>query len=115
MNISSVVVFFNMDKEERIKAEIEGIENCEMHLNTGDGRLIVTLEGQSVDDEVRMLGQLKKIDGVISADMIFAYAEDELNAERDKLQGNPKIPDWLNDDNVDLSDIRYNGDLKRRF
>ena len=47
--------------------------------------------------------------------MMNPYSEDELNTERDKLEKTDKIPDWLNDENVRAEDIKYKGDLKKRF
>jgi len=46
---------------------------------------------------------------------MYAYSEDELNAERDKLENIDKIPDCLNDENVRAEDIKNKGDLKKRY
>ncbi len=116
MNISSIVVCVNLKHEEQIISQLNKIEFCEYHLSSGDGRLIVTLEGESVNDEIQSLTKIKQIPGVISAEMVYSYAADELNREREKLglaDGQP--PDWLNDDNVDVSKIKYHGDLRGRF
>ena len=48
--------------------------------------------------------------------MVFAYSEDELEKERQKLEkSSDNIPDWLNDENAKAEDIKYKGDLKKRF
>ena len=116
MNVSSIVVCVNIEHEEKIIKQLNEIDYCEFHLSSGDGRLIVTLEGESVNDEIESLYKIKQIDGVISAEMVYSYAADELNRERENLglaDGQP--PDWLNDDDVDISKIKYGGDLKGRF
>ena len=47
--------------------------------------------------------------------MMYSYSEDELDELKTKLENTDKIPDWLNDDNVRAEDIKYHGDLKKRF
>nr|NQU94527.1 hypothetical protein [Bacteroidota bacterium] len=48
--------------------------------------------------------------------MVFAYSEDELEAERDKLENaRDNTPEWLNDPHAKLRDINYDGDLKKKI
>ncbi len=48
--------------------------------------------------------------------MAFAYSEDELEEERQKLEkSSDNIPDWLNDPDAKINDIHYGGDIKKRF
>lgn len=48
--------------------------------------------------------------------MAFAYSEDELDQQRQKLdQSEDNTPEWLNDPNAKIKDIKYGGDLKGRF
>ena len=48
--------------------------------------------------------------------MVYAYSEDELDEQRDKLEGTEdNIPGWLNDPDADVRDIDYGGDLKGKF
>jgi len=48
--------------------------------------------------------------------MVFAYSEDELDQEREKLENSDNnIPDWLNDPNAPMRDIKYGGDLKGKL
>ena len=50
---------------------------------------------------------------VISAEMAFAYSEDELEQNRDKLKKlKDNLPDWLNDPDAKMKDIKYRGDIK---
>ena len=53
--------------------------------------------------------------GVISAEMMFAYSEEELDALKSRVEANQHMPKWLNDENVRAEDIRYHGDLKKRY
>ncbi len=116
MNISSVIVNTAPANTEKV---IEYIKNhddiCEYHLHDDKGRIIVTIEGAGVEEEVAKLQMIQRFPNVISAEMVFAYSEDELEENREFLEKNDKLPDWLNDPNAKLSDIKYNGDLKGRF
>ena len=48
--------------------------------------------------------------------MAFAYSEDELEQERNKLEkSTDNIPDWLNNPDAKMRDINYGGDLKSKF
>ncbi len=47
--------------------------------------------------------------------MVYSYAEDELEKERNKIELEKNIPDWLNDENVKAEDIKYQGSLKGKL
>ena len=114
MNISSVVV---QTKPENMNGVIEILKNsdfCEYHMHKETGHIIVTLEGRGIEEEMAKLKEIQAISGVISAEMVYSYAEDELEAERDKLE-KATLPGWLNDPDVKAQDIKYHGDLKKRL
>lgn len=115
MNISSIVVLVKPEKEAELVALFKESEFCEYHLNSGDGKIIVTVEGESIEDEMAALNKIKTTPGVISAEMAFAYSEDELEKQRDKLETSAEFPEWLNNDDVDARQIKYNGDLRRKL
>ena len=115
MNISGILV---QTKPENIEAVITAIklnDFCEYHMHDEKGRIIVTIEGEKVEEEIGKLKQLQAVKGVIAADMMYAYAEDELNEIRDKLDANEELPSWLNDPNAKAEDIQYNGDLTKKM
>ena len=115
MNISSVVVRTNPESIEEVVQILKDSELCEFHLHDDKGRIIVTVEATKADGEVAVLQQLQAIPNVLSADLVYAYSEDELNQEREQLEHGENIPDWLNDENAKLRDIKYQGDLKGKF
>ena len=112
MNISSVIVYAKSQDLKQVIDQIVETDNCEYHFHSDEGKIIVTIEGDSVDDEIRALKSLQQIPGVLSAEMVYAYSEDELDREREKLQSETGIPDWLNKNDVDLREIKYGGDLR---
>lgn len=116
MNISSIVVQTNPNYTDQVVEIFKNADFCDYHFHDEKGRIIVTIEGDGVEEEISKLVKIQEMEHIISADMSFAFSEDELNAERDKLElaGNT-LPDWLNDENATRRDIKYNGDLKDRF
>lgn len=116
MNISSIVVQTNPNFTEEVAEALKSADYCDYHFHDEKGRIIVTIEGSGVEEEIAKLVKIQEMAHVIAADMSFAYSEDELNEERDKLEmEGTAIPDWLNDENATKRDITYNGDLKDRF
>ncbi len=116
MNLSSVVVQTRPEHLEEVIKAIKASPDCEYHLHDEKGRIIITIEGEDTEEEVARLKRIQAIVHVISAEMVFAYSEDELEQEREKLENTKdNIPDWLNDPDAKLRDIKYGGDLKGRF
>ena len=116
MNISSVVINTAPTNINKVVEYIKNHEDiCEYHLHDDKGRIIVTIEGTGVEEEVAKLQMIQRFPYVISAEMVFAYSENELEENRKFLEKNDKLPEWLNDPDAKLSDIQYNGDLKGRF
>jgi len=116
MNISSIVIQtapqFLDELVERLKAS--GL--CDYHFHDEKGRIIVTIEGEGVEEEIKKLTAIQEMPHVVAADMSFAYSEEELDAERDKLEvEGTTLPEWLNADEVDVKEIKYHGDLKKKF
>ena len=116
MNISSIVVQTNPKYTEEVVEALKSSDYCDYHFHDDKGRIIITIEGSGVEEEIAKLTKIQEMAHVIAADMSFAYSEDELNEERDKLEmEGTAIPAWLNDENATKRDITYNGDLKDRF
>lgn len=116
MNISSIVLLTKTEHLEEVLLAVRSSKECEYHLHDEKGRIVVTIEGQNTEEEISKLKSIQQIPNVISAEMVFAYSEDELEQEREKLENaENNIPEWLNDPNAKIRDINYNGDLKGRF
>ncbi len=114
MNISSIVV---QTKPENLKQVVEDLKNCEAcdyHLHDEKGRVIITIEGEGVEEELKKLRVVENIPNVISADMQMAYSEEELNENINVLENSEAVPKILNNKDIDPRDMVYNGDLKRK-
>ena len=116
MNLSSIVILTKPEYLEEVIKVVKSSEDCEYHIHDEKGRIIVTIEGQDTEEEITKLKLIQQIPNVVSAEMVFAYSEDELDQQRQKLeQTEDNIPEWLNDPDAKMSDIKYGGDLKGRF
>ena len=115
LNISSIVI---QAKSMHIDAVVEACKQsdfCDYHFHDSEkGKVIVTVEGENIDEEMQKMKQVERIPHVICADMMMAYSEDELDAERSKLEASSNVPAILNDASVALKDIEYHGDLKKK-
>jgi len=114
MNISSIVV---QTRAEYLGLVVEDLKNCgvcEYHMHDKIGRIIVTIEGKSVSEELEKLKVIESIPHVASANMQMAYSAEELDAHMNVLENAPTVPYMLNDDELKVEDIVYNGDLKKK-
>lgn len=114
MNISSIVV---QTLPKYLSEVIENLKKsgaCDYHLHDEKGRIIVTIEGNGVDEELKKLLIIEAIPHIISADMQMSYSEDELNNHMMVLENADVVPKVLNDKDVRVEDIVYNGGLKRK-
>ena len=116
MNISSIVVQTLPENVERVIETIkENPEICEYHLHDPKGKIIVTVEGEDVEEDIRKLVDIQCFDHVIAADMMMTYQEDQLDEEVKKLEKEGLVPEILTKTDVDPRTVVYNGDLKKRF
>lgn len=116
MNISSIVIQAKPLHVKEIVAICEASDFCDYHFcDEQKGKIIVTIEGENIDEEMAKMKKIEQIPHVICADMMMAYSEDELDSERAKLEQADVVPPILNDDTVELKDIVYKGDLKKKI
>lgn len=114
MNISSIVVQTVPKFLDEVVQSLKDCEVCDYHMHDEKGRIIITIEGEGVKEELEKLHVIEAIPHVIAADMQMAYSEDELDANMEVLNNADVVPKMLNDDNITAKDIVYNGDLKKK-
>jgi len=114
MNISSIVVQVKSEHYDGLKEELEASGVCDYHFGDKEkGKMIVTIEGTGVEEEIEKLVKIQQTRHVLAADMMQTYQEELEGAIKD-LEEADVIPDMLNMDSVDVRDIIYNGDLKKK-
>ncbi len=114
MNISSIVVQTLPENLETVVQSLKDCDICDYHMHDEQGRVIVTLEGNGVEEELKKLRVIENIPHVITADMQMTYSEEELNSHINVLENSDAVPKILNEKDIDPKDIVYNGDLKRK-
>jgi nitrate reductase NapD len=114
MNVSSIVVQVKSEFVEGVVEVLKASGFCDYHLHdVSKGKIIVTVEGEGVEEEIAKLVKIQELPHVIAADMMMTYQE-ELDKERDKLEFSDEVPAMLNAKNVNPKDIVYGGDLKKK-
>ncbi|QKF58537.1 chaperone NapD [Aliarcobacter lanthieri] len=114
MNISSIVVQTLPKNLKNVIEDLKKSEICDYHMHDEIGRIIVTIEGKNVEEELKKLKVIEAIPNVISADMQMSYSEEELSSHLEVLKNADAVPKVLNNKDIKVEDIIYNGDLKRK-
>jgi nitrate reductase NapD len=114
MNISSVVVQTVPKFLEKVVESLKNCDACDYHLHDEKGRIIITIEGEDVSEELKKMKVIEMIPHIVSAEMQMAYSEDELEANMLRLENSDLVPKMLNDDDMPVEDIVYRGDLKKK-
>ena len=114
MNISSIIVQTLPKYVDEVVESLKNCDVCDYHMHDEKGRIIITIEGEGVQEELKKLKVIEAIPHVMSADMQMAYSEEELSSHLEVLENADAVPKVLNDDTVDASNIVYNGDLKKK-
>jgi len=114
MNISSIVVQTVPKYLDEVVEALKNSDACDYHLHDEKGRIIITIEGEGVSEELKKLKVIEAIPHVVAADMQMAYSEDELDAHMEVLENADAVPKMLHDDDLKPEDIIYNGDLKKK-
>ncbi|MFX4266554.1 chaperone NapD [Aliarcobacter butzleri] len=113
MNISSIVVQTLPKNLKEVVKALKASGVCDYFMHDELGRVIVTIEGDGVQEELKKLKVIEAIPNVISADMQMAYSQEELDSHLEVLENSDAVPRVLNED-VKPEDIVYNGDLKQK-
>ena len=114
MNISSIVVKTLPKFLDQVVQDLKDCKVCDYHMHDEKGRIIITIEGEGVEEELKKLRIVENIKHVASADMQMAYSEDELDKNMEILNNADVVPKYINDESISPDKIIYNGDLKRK-
>ncbi len=116
MNISSIVVQAPSQYIDELVEIFEEADYCDYHFHDKDtGKIILTIEGKDVEEEIKKLVKIQGIPQVMAADMMQTYQEDQLDDEIKLMNEQGFVPEVLQREDIAVRDIVYNGDLKKRF
>ena len=114
MNISSIVVKALPKHIDELIEYFQNEEYVDYHFSDkATGKIIVTIEGDGVEEEIKKLVKIQQLPNVITADMMMTYQEELDEAIKELNEANP-VPEILTKEDVDVKDVVYNGDLKKK-
>jgi len=87
-NICSALVHAKLELINSVKQALESQQGVEVHGETEDGRLIVTIEDEVRKNVGERIMAFYEIPGVLSASMIYQFSDDEFN-EQETLEIQP--------------------------
>lgn len=106
MNISSVIVRVDKNKINNIIASLKNINCVDIGLiSEENAAIIVTIESDTISDELKILKSIEILDGVINANMHYSYVEDEIINDLETLNN------YHFDENFIKKD--YSGDINK--
>src|SRR3990172_1225997 len=79
INVSGIVVKTAPENSGAVLAELRASGLCEVHFQDGTGKIIVTVEGRDIGEEMQKVKTIMKIHGVLSADLAYSYSEKEMH------------------------------------
>ncbi|TNG00421.1 MAG: nitrate reductase formation protein NapD [Gammaproteobacteria bacterium] len=86
MNYSGILVIAAKGKLEQVVDSLNAEPDLEVHqIEEDTGRLIVVQEGESVKDEVNGLKRIKKMPGVVLAEMVYHYFAESADDQPETL------------------------------
>ncbi len=115
MNISSIVVQALPKHIDELVDYFQNADYVDYHFcDKATGKIIVTIEGEGVEEEIKKLVKIQQLPNVITADMMMTYQEEQLDEEIKSLNEQHPVPDILKRDDIDIKDVVYHGDLKKK-
>ena len=114
MNISSIIVKARSENIEDVKKSLEETGICDIHfVDNEKGVIIVTIEGENVEEEIQKVRVLEALPKVISADMHMSYCEEELEEMMKDIEKNSALTEV--NSNKPIEEINYYGSLKGKY
>ncbi|UCD34397.1 MAG: chaperone NapD [Nitrospiraceae bacterium] len=86
MNISSIVVRTSRDRLNDVIDRIKGVPGCEVHLHDHEGRIVITIEGESTDSHMKRLKDIQDIPYVYSANLAYSYCGKDPTLAEDRIE-----------------------------
>ncbi len=114
MNISSIVVQTLPKYLDSVLENLKKSGVCDYHMHDEKGRIIITIEGKNVEEELKKLKVIEAIPYVSSADMQMSYSEEELSNHMEVLENADLVPKVLQDNDIKAEDVVYRGDLRKK-
>jgi nitrate reductase NapD len=114
MNISSIIVKTLPKNYDAVWLNLQESDLCEVHFGDKEkGIIIITIEGECVEEEIEKLRQIEEMPFVISAEMHMSYCEEELDKMKEDIDFNKTLKDLNTEKKAE--EIQYFGSLKGKY
>ena len=114
MNISSVIVKTKPEHYDAVYLNLIESNLCDVHFGDKEkGIIIVTIEGESVEEEIKKVTSIEDLPYVISANMHMSYNEEELDKLREGIDLNKTVEELNRQKSAE--EIVYHGSLKKKY
>jgi len=92
MNISSIIVQTRQENYDKVVEMLKESGLCDYHFGDKDkGKIIITIEGEGVEEEIKKLTAIQSMPFIAAADMMQSYQE-ELDEAIRELNAADEIP-----------------------
>lgn len=81
MNIAGVLIHSLPGSTETVKHSLTALPGVEVHAVSADGRMVVTVEGESADTLADAFRGFNNMSGVLSAAMVYHHFESDSGQE----------------------------------
>jgi len=96
MNVSSLVIKTAPEHVEKVIDMLRTSGLCEVFFHDTSGKIIVTIEGRDVSEEMRKLKDIQAMAHVAAADLVYSYSEHEVMEDLRKIDSmNDPVPEAL--------------------
>jgi nitrate reductase NapD len=96
MNVSSIVAKTKPEHLQDVITNINAIDLCEVHFYDDEGKIVVTIEGENISEQMERMKKIQALQNVFTANLSYSYCEEELAAGLEQIQGSGNaVPEGL--------------------
>jgi len=88
MNVSGIVVKTTPEHLQEVITAVNAVNCCEVHFNDTEGRIVATIEGESIEDQMEKMKIIQAIPYVFSASLSYSYCEEEIAPALSRINEN---------------------------
>ncbi len=77
MNVSSIVVRTRPAAVKSVIAALKKSGLCDVFFSDQQGRIVITVDDETVDGEIEKLKAIRNLPDVLAADLVYAFSDHE--------------------------------------
>ena len=83
LHVAGVVVHAVPARLEEVQRSLSALPGVEVHAASAAGKLVVTIEAHSSAEGMSLLGSIHRLDGVLSAALVYQHHEDAAGLDQE--------------------------------